>query len=62
MEWGLGALRLRPADFWRMSLAEWVAARDGAAAAAGQGMMISPVMRQELENLMKTYPDRKTHT
>jgi uncharacterized phage protein (TIGR02216 family) len=46
---GLGRLRLSPATFWQMSLAEWRA-------------MLSPfapraLARRELETLMQRYPD-----
>ena len=59
MKLGLGVLRFSPDVFWRMSLAEWLAARDGIMGGGGQTPADSPVMAAELEHLIKSYPDWK---
>ena len=61
MELGLGVLHISPDVFWRMSLAEWRAVRDGALGSRGLGLGNQPVFGEELSNLMKTYPDRKNN-
>ncbi len=62
MELGLGILRFSPDAFWRMSLAEWLAARDGLTGGGVQGLEPNPVMAEELDQLMEIYPDRENIT
>ena len=54
---GLGALRLRPKDFWAMTPRELDAALRGAFGLAGFGAM----SRTDLSALMARYPDTTTH-
>jgi uncharacterized phage protein (TIGR02216 family) len=51
MAFGLGELRLRPADFWRMTPKEF-----SAAARAPAGM--PPMARRALGELMLKFPDQ----
>lgn len=54
MRIGLGHLRMRPDDFWRMSLPEFFAAIDGYMESKGVkkgGDGILPLTRQEVEKL-----------
>lgn len=57
MTFGLGALRLSPADFWRMTPRELSLAADGA-----QGRFAPPATRAALEALMRAHPDERTET
>jgi uncharacterized phage protein (TIGR02216 family) len=50
---GLGLLRLRPADFWCMTLKELDAALNGLLGPAGG----EPLPRSALADLMQRYPD-----
>lgn len=59
MEIGLGHMRLRPADFWSMSLPEWRAATIGhresvTGERSGPGEMMD---RAALGALMEAHPD-----
>ncbi|MBN9588100.1 MAG: phage tail assembly chaperone [Alphaproteobacteria bacterium] len=49
---GLGRLRLRPRDFWALSLCEWRALVEG-----HFGRAAPPMTRGDLDALMKAYPD-----
>jgi len=51
---GLGALRLAPDAFWRMTPRELAAALDGLA-----GDLTPPLAPVELQNLMLRYPDQR---
>lgn len=48
-------MRLPPAEFWRMSLAEWRAALRGFQSHSVRHA--TPLARGELEALMERYPD-----
>jgi uncharacterized phage protein (TIGR02216 family) len=52
MALGLGRLRLRPRDFWALSLCEWRALVDGHFGPAAPAMT-----RGDFNALMKAYPD-----
>ncbi|MBB5755289.1 rcc01693 family protein [Prosthecomicrobium pneumaticum] len=52
MAFGLGVLRLAPADFWAMTPRELAAAAEGLA-----GRRPAPMGAAELEALMRRYPD-----
>ncbi|MFM1815274.1 MAG: hypothetical protein RLZ98_1969 [Pseudomonadota bacterium] len=53
---GLGVLRLRPKDFWRMSVAELTAATEGLIGGSGAPR---PPGRQEFAALMARFPDKE---
>ena len=52
---GLGVLRLSPKDFWAMTPRELAFAINAVTGA------VSPMQRDELENLMTRYPDGRRH-
>jgi uncharacterized phage protein (TIGR02216 family) len=47
-------MRMRPCDFWAMTITEWNAAVAGFNAAHG---ITAPLARADLETLMRDYPD-----
>jgi uncharacterized phage protein (TIGR02216 family) len=49
MQFGLGTLRLTPTEFWRSTLREL--------RAAVSSSFQPPLLRQNLDDLMKDYPD-----
>lgn len=53
MKIGLGHLRMRPDDFWKMSLPEFFAAIDGYLEAKGVGKdaTVSPPTSEEVEEM-----------
>ena len=51
---GLGLLRLSPDAFWRMTPRELAHA-----IRAVRGGTVSPLQRQDFENLMRQFPDRQ---
>lgn len=53
MAFGLGALRLSPAQFWTLSLVETIAAWRGC-----HGTPAPPLSRTALETMMTEFPDR----
>ena len=55
MEVGLGKMAIRPADFWNMSLREWLAAVDGFAEFHGN------TERSDKDLLADTYATMEKH-
>lgn len=53
MAFGMGRLRLSPAEFWSMT------PRELAAAMSAYGVHLSAPAREELTKLMEQYPDAK---
>lgn len=51
-----GRMGIRPADFWRMTLAEWGAAAEGFMEGLGIEFFAG-LTRDELDKLMKDFPD-----
>jgi uncharacterized phage protein (TIGR02216 family) len=47
-------MRMRPRDFWAMTIPEWNAAVAGFQAAHG---ITAPLARADLDRLMQNYPD-----
>ena len=55
---GLGVLKLRPDDFWNMSLQEyWLAIEGFNEYQGGEKQKDVPMLRDELEEMMERYPD-----
>ncbi|WP_275938808.1 rcc01693 family protein [Methylocystis parvus] len=52
MAFGLGVLRLAPADFWTMTPRELQAAAEGV-----YGRLVGPPTRAALDALMRAHPD-----
>jgi hypothetical protein len=57
MQMGLGVLRLRPADFWAMSLPEWRAAAEGYKLSQGGGEADEFIDASSLAALEEAHPD-----
>ena len=56
MQTALGKMQMRPDDFWNMSLYEFYAATEGFAEFHG-GNQSSPLLKEEVQDLMERYPD-----
>jgi len=50
-------MRMRPEDFWSLSLREWLLAADGYAKSKGAGGPSKYMTRAELAKLEADYPD-----
>lgn len=60
MKIGLGHLRMRPDDFWRMSLPEFFAAIDGylEAKGAGKSAEVAPPSQDEVDEMFAALEGR----
>jgi uncharacterized phage protein (TIGR02216 family) len=61
MKIGLGHLGLRPADFWRMTLPEFMAAAEGYCESKGGGgasVTINPPTRAEIDEVSALFDDQ----